>query len=144
MDRTPTDSKPFYCITCGLGFGEFIACEEVDCELEDAWPVRKASEIEKIRRTVSYAQPTQLFANDGGGRFTPVTAAAGLCALQRRQRRQWKTVPLAMLAGGDERLRWGNPHFKLTTESDVEHLMAGHPIDLDCRVRYGLIAEPVE
>jgi hypothetical protein len=34
-------------------------------------------EIEKIRSTVSYAQPTQLFANDGSGRFTEVTATHG-------------------------------------------------------------------
>jgi hypothetical protein len=34
-------------------------------------------EIEKIRATVSYAQPTQLFANDGSGRFTEVTATHG-------------------------------------------------------------------
>jgi hypothetical protein len=34
-------------------------------------------EIEKIRSTVSYAQPTQLFANDGHGRFTEVTSTHG-------------------------------------------------------------------
>ncbi len=49
---------------------------------------------------------------------------------------------LVMLAEGDERLRWGNARFRLLEEADAEHLMAGHPIDLDCRVRYGLIAEP--
>jgi hypothetical protein len=48
---------------------------------------------------------------------------------------------LVMLANGEEQLRWMNTHILLSTESDVEHLMAGHPIDLDCRVRYGLIAE---
>jgi hypothetical protein len=32
--RTPTDGKPFYCALCGLGWGEFMACEEVDCRLE--------------------------------------------------------------------------------------------------------------
>ena len=29
----------------------------------------------------------------------------------------------------------------LSTESDARHLMAGHPIDLTCNVRYGLVAE---
>lgn len=54
-----------------------------------------------------------------------------------------RAVQLAILASGEERLRWGNARFNLTTESDVEHLMAGHPIDLRCAVRYGLFAEPV-
>lgn len=33
-DRTPYDGKPYYCVTCGLGFGEYIACEEAGCKLE--------------------------------------------------------------------------------------------------------------
>lgn len=53
-----------------------------------------------------------------------------------------RVVQLALLADGDERLRWGHARFQLTTEADVEHLMAGHPIDLTCGVRYGLFAEP--
>lgn len=32
--RTPRDGRPFYCIQCGAGFGEFMACEDVICELE--------------------------------------------------------------------------------------------------------------
>jgi hypothetical protein len=32
--RTPYDGEPFYCARCGLGFGELMACEEPDCELE--------------------------------------------------------------------------------------------------------------
>lgn len=51
-------------------------------------------------------------------------------------------IQLSMLASGNERLRWGNARFQLTTESDAEHLMAGHPIDLQCGVRYGLCAKP--
>lgn len=31
---TPTSGKPFYCIICGGGFGEYMACELPDCELE--------------------------------------------------------------------------------------------------------------
>ncbi len=53
-----------------------------------------------------------------------------------------RVVQLVMLANGDERLRWGNPRFNLSQESDAQHLMAGHPIDLTCGVRYGLVAEP--
>ena len=50
---------------------------------------------------------------------------------------------LVMLAAGDERLRWGNPRFKLLQELDAAHLMTGHPIDFNGGVRYGLIAVPV-
>jgi hypothetical protein len=32
----------------------------------------------------------------------------------------------------------------LADEPDVAHLMAGHPIDLACDVRYGMLAEPCE
>lgn len=34
--RTPTDGMPYYCKTCGLGWNEYGACEEVDCELESS------------------------------------------------------------------------------------------------------------
>lgn len=34
MSRSPYDGKPYYCKICGLGFNEYIACEELDCELE--------------------------------------------------------------------------------------------------------------
>ena len=53
-----------------------------------------------------------------------------------------RVTQLVMAAHGDERLRWGNARFHLRGESDAEHLMAGHPIDLECTVRYGLFAEP--
>ena len=32
--RTPYDGKPYYCIFCGLGLGEYYACEDVRCRLE--------------------------------------------------------------------------------------------------------------
>lgn len=32
--RTPRDGKPFYCIKCRLGYGEYLACELPDCKLE--------------------------------------------------------------------------------------------------------------
>ena len=33
-ERTPHDGRPFYCVDCGAGFGEYLACEEGDCALE--------------------------------------------------------------------------------------------------------------
>jgi hypothetical protein len=49
---------------------------------------------------------------------------------------------LVLTAEGTERLRWGSRRFSLNPEPDVAHLMAGHPIDLNADVRYGLIAAP--
>lgn len=49
---------------------------------------------------------------------------------------------LVLSAHGTEKLRWGNPRWNFAKEPAVTHLMAGHPIDLDCDVRYGLIAQP--
>ena len=34
LERTPTDGKPYYCEVCGMGFGEYMACEMPDCKLE--------------------------------------------------------------------------------------------------------------
>lgn len=34
MSRSPTDGYPYYCKLCGFGFGEYMACELPDCELE--------------------------------------------------------------------------------------------------------------
>lgn len=39
--RTPYDEAPFYCITCGLGFYEMMACERTDCEREDVNEARR-------------------------------------------------------------------------------------------------------
>ena len=51
-------------------------------------------------------------------------------------------IHLVVVAEGSERLRWGGQQFNFANEPDVAHLMAGHPIDLDCNVRYGLSAIP--
>lgn len=40
-DRTPTNGRPYYCKTCGLGFPEYMACEEPDCELESEEEARR-------------------------------------------------------------------------------------------------------
>lgn len=34
MSRHELDGKPFYCQTCGAGFGEYMACDGIDCSLE--------------------------------------------------------------------------------------------------------------
>ncbi len=52
-----------------------------------------------------------------------------------------RVTQLILAAQGKERLRWGNSRFQFGKEPDVAHLMAGHRIDLDCGVRYGLFAE---
>lgn len=45
MNRHWKDGKPYYCATCGCGLGEFMACEETDCELEsDAEAQKRAAE----------------------------------------------------------------------------------------------------
>ncbi len=53
-----------------------------------------------------------------------------------------RITQLVLTAAGSERLRWGSQRWNLISEPDVAHLMAGHPIDFDGRVRYGLTAEP--
>lgn len=32
--RDYQDGEPYYCVTCGMGFGEFMACEDFGCQLE--------------------------------------------------------------------------------------------------------------
>lgn len=49
---------------------------------------------------------------------------------------------LFLVARGNEKLKWGNQRIGARSEADVTHLPGGHPIDLDCGVRYGLIDEP--
>jgi len=33
-ERSPYDAEPYYCTSCGLGYAEFLACEDDDCALE--------------------------------------------------------------------------------------------------------------
>ena len=49
---------------------------------------------------------------------------------------------IVAVAHGNERLRWGNSRWKIKGEPAVRHLPAGHPINLKCGVRYGLLAVP--
>ena len=50
---------------------------------------------------------------------------------------------LEMLAKGRERLTWEHRNAAILNEPDAAHLMAGHPIDLDSDVIYGLSASRV-
>jgi hypothetical protein len=50
---------------------------------------------------------------------------------------------LLLLARGSEKLQWGNTFQERKGEVDAAHLPAGHPIDLACEVRYGILGEPV-
>lgn len=34
INDTWLSGKPYYCKLCGVGMGEYMACEEPDCELE--------------------------------------------------------------------------------------------------------------
>ncbi|HEY2252242.1 MAG TPA: hypothetical protein VGH74_14310, partial [Planctomycetaceae bacterium] len=62
----------------------------------------------------------------------------GLIELNER-----RITGLALLANGSEKLKWRTADRALAQDADVAHLPAGHPIDLACGVRYGIIAEPV-
>lgn len=48
-ERHPYNGKPFYCKVCGLGFSEFMACENVDCKLEDEATAISRAEKEKTK-----------------------------------------------------------------------------------------------
>lgn len=50
---------------------------------------------------------------------------------------------LLLVARGAEKLKWGNKLEDLKDKVDVARLPAGHPIDLACGVRYGIIGAPV-
>ena len=56
-ERTPYDGKPYYCETCRLGWGEYMACENGDCALE--------SELEAAMRAKANADQ---FITDTGRR----------------------------------------------------------------------------
>lgn len=45
-ERKSTDGRPYYCVICGCGFDEYIACEEPDCQLER----EEAAKSRKIKR----------------------------------------------------------------------------------------------
>lgn len=50
---------------------------------------------------------------------------------------------LLLVARGSEKLKWANALQELHERASVTQLPAGHAIDLDCGVRYGIVGEPV-
>jgi hypothetical protein len=54
-DRTSRDGQPYYCLTCGLGYSEFLACEDGGCELE---PPDRAARRATLAREVPQAVTT--------------------------------------------------------------------------------------
>jgi len=51
---------------------------------------------------------------------------------------------LLLVARGSEKLKWGNKNLpQLKGQADLGVLWAGHAIDIECDVRYGIIGEPV-
>jgi hypothetical protein len=57
--------------------------------------------------------------------------------------RDERVVRLLLVARGSEKLQWANKLQELKGQDDVTHLPAGHPIDLACAVRYGIVGEPI-
>lgn len=51
MSRTPYDGQPFYCKLCGAGWGEYGACEEPNCTLEDAQTAQQRAAKRKAEAT---------------------------------------------------------------------------------------------
>jgi hypothetical protein len=52
LNDTWLSGRPFYCKLCGAGFGEYMACEEPDCELEtvaDAQERLRKARIEEAK-----------------------------------------------------------------------------------------------
>lgn len=45
------DGKPYYCALCGLGFDEFLACEEPDCRLETVERAQERKEANAADRS---------------------------------------------------------------------------------------------
>ncbi len=48
---------------------------------------------------------------------------------------------VCMHASGSEKLSWGNANLQRSKEPEAEHLMAGHMINVDSRVEYGIVLE---
>jgi hypothetical protein len=49
QQRMPYDGEPYYCALCGLGLGEFMACEEPDCRLESKDDAIKRKRLREAR-----------------------------------------------------------------------------------------------
>jgi hypothetical protein len=58
-DRHTYDGRPFYCADCGVGWGEFMACEEPDCRLESE------AEAQRRRREKQHRDEASPTSEDG-------------------------------------------------------------------------------
>jgi len=45
--RSPHDGKPYYCTTCGLAWGEYMGCSDVDCSLETETAAQRRAEFNR-------------------------------------------------------------------------------------------------
>lgn len=54
---TPNNGRPYYCNTCGLGYAEYVCCDEQDCKLESEQEAQvrqtKHEKISKLRRRLA-------------------------------------------------------------------------------------------
>ena len=48
--RHDLDGKPYYCVICGLGFGEYMACDGLACILES---IEKSESRQKTHNDIS-------------------------------------------------------------------------------------------
>jgi hypothetical protein len=55
MERTITDGLPYYCTVCGMGWNEYGACEEIECQLE--------SDERALARSIPNLPPTPHIGN---------------------------------------------------------------------------------
>jgi hypothetical protein len=69
--RTPSDGRPYYCSRCGWGFAEYLACDEVDCELES----NETAEKRRISQADGGARETLI----GGTNWCGHGMMASLC-----------------------------------------------------------------
>lgn len=53
-DRKPNDGRPYYCHECGLGFGEYLACELPDCRLESEAEAQKRAKRRPKKKPATY------------------------------------------------------------------------------------------
>lgn len=65
-ERSPLDSKPYFCVSCGVGFAELMACKLLGCKLETVEQAKERAAAH-ILETVKQAQErAPAWENDGG------------------------------------------------------------------------------
>jgi hypothetical protein len=55
-ERTPYDGLPYYCAYCGLGYGEWLDCDE-DCKLETAADAEARFQPNRVQPSPSKDSP---------------------------------------------------------------------------------------